>query len=449
MKCKYEVKIFCSKQAIIAITCLLSIIYVTLKIAVLFLIYLMKKELGFSFFVEPTVENQIFDQNINDIPDQLHQLDDSIEISSDYINRDTISSNETENFNQTFISKFNSKPKEAIKFFFQSICNLEVPKVTTPLLSKMKNTSEIDGDTISQSDATIIANLLLDKKISKIKLGYYLGIDHLIPRTILYEWIKLLDFNNLKFIDAMKLFLNSISLPPETEKIDRLLECFAKQYYTKNPDIVENNDAAYILAVAVLMLHTDAHSPKINKSSKMTKQQFINNLRGLNNGKDFPYSFLSELYDVVVEEEIMMNVVKRGYLEKHSRPERGISKQWKRRYFMLTSDHLLYYFKKKEDKEPRLIIPLESVCVSKAHQSKKKPYCFVIHDPMGGYVKSAKKRSDGSLEVSTHENFLLSAETEEERESWIESINSNILKNPYYQILKRRLSSSKSLFENY
>lgn len=49
-------------------------------------------------------------------------------------------------------------------------------------------------------------------------------------------------------------------------------------------------DTAYVLAFSLIMLNTDAHNPCIKQ--KMTKEQFILNNRGINNGEDFPISFL-------------------------------------------------------------------------------------------------------------------------------------------------------------
>ena len=46
-----------------------------------------------------------------------------------------------------------------------------------------------------------------------------------------------------------------------------------------NPDKVsENPDTILVLAFAIIMLNTDLHSPNVKR--KMSKEQFIRNLRG-------------------------------------------------------------------------------------------------------------------------------------------------------------------------
>ncbi len=52
------------------------------------------------------------------------------------------------------------------------------------------------------------------------------------------------------------------------------------------------------------MLNTDAHSPHIKQENRMTKPEFLTNNRGINGGKDLPHTFLEQLYDNIVSNEI-------------------------------------------------------------------------------------------------------------------------------------------------
>jgi Sec7-like guanine-nucleotide exchange factor len=56
-------------------------------------------------------------------------------------------------------------------------------------------------------------------------------------------------------------------------------------------------DTVYVLAFGLLMLHTDAHNPNLKKEQKMSAQQFIHNLRGIDDGADLPTEYLARLYD--------------------------------------------------------------------------------------------------------------------------------------------------------
>ena len=52
------------------------------------------------------------------------------------------------------------------------------------------------------------------------------------------------------------------------------------------------------------MLNTDAHSRQVK--NRMTKQGFIANNRGINDGQDLPEDFLSAIYDEITNNEIRM-----------------------------------------------------------------------------------------------------------------------------------------------
>lgn len=52
------------------------------------------------------------------------------------------------------------------------------------------------------------------------------------------------------------------------------------------------------------MLNTDAHNPQVKR--RMTKPDFIRNVRGINDGGDLPEDFLSVIFDDIVSNEIRM-----------------------------------------------------------------------------------------------------------------------------------------------
>ena len=53
-----------------------------------------------------------------------------------------------------------------------------------------------------------------------------------------------------------------------------------------NPRAFKSADTAYVLAYSVIMLNTDAHNPQVKV--KMTKEGFIKNNRGIDDGADLP-----------------------------------------------------------------------------------------------------------------------------------------------------------------
>ncbi|PHJ20589.1 sec7 domain-containing protein, partial [Cystoisospora suis] len=70
-----------------------------------------------------------------------------------------------------------------------------------------------------------------------------------------------------------------------------------------NAGLYECADCCYVLAFSLIMLHTDAHSPEIKPEHKMSKEDFVRNNRGINNGKDVDPAYLETLYERIVQEE--------------------------------------------------------------------------------------------------------------------------------------------------
>lgn len=84
------------------------------------------------------------------------------------------------------------------------------------------------------------------------------------------------------------------------------------------------------------MLNTDAHNPSIKR--KMTREQFIKNNSGINGGEDLSSSYLSQIYDRIIADEIKMerdaltytDAQKQGYLYKLSS---NTIHTWKKRWY--------------------------------------------------------------------------------------------------------------------
>lgn len=88
----------------------------------------------------------------------------------------------------------------------------------------------------------------------------------------------------------MRQFLYSFRLPGEAQKIDRLMEAFARELYnaitTATPpqqhhSIFKSADTVYVLAFSTIMLNTDLHSPMMDDNKRMSLEGFIENNSGL------------------------------------------------------------------------------------------------------------------------------------------------------------------------
>lgn len=120
----------------------------------------------------------------------------------------------------------------------------------------------------------------------------------------MHAFVDYMDFNQMKFVDALRMFLQSFRLPGEAQKIDRYMLKFAERYTAGNPGVFANADTAYILAFSVILLNTDAHNPQVKKP--MSKAEFVKNNRGIDDGKDLDEALLSGIYDEINANEIRM-----------------------------------------------------------------------------------------------------------------------------------------------
>ena len=84
------------------------------------------------------------------------------------------------------------------------------------------------------------------------------------------------------------------------------MEKFASRFCETNPSsgIFASADTAYVLSYSIIMLTTDLHSAQVK--NKMTKEQYIKMNRGINDSKDLPEEYLSQIYDEIAGSEIKM-----------------------------------------------------------------------------------------------------------------------------------------------
>ncbi|CAL8319657.1 unnamed protein product [Gadus morhua 'NCC'] len=77
-----------------------------------------------------------------------------------------------------------------------------------------------------------------------------------------------------------------------------------------NPDVVQqfhNPDTIFILAFAVVLLNTDMYSPNIKPQRKMGLDDFIRNLRGVDDGADIPREMVGGIYERIQQRELRSN----------------------------------------------------------------------------------------------------------------------------------------------
>ncbi|KAF7332149.1 Guanine nucleotide exchange factor [Mycena kentingensis (nom. inval.)] len=179
------------------------------------------------------------------------------------------------------IKKFNFKPKRGIQFLIE--------------------TGFIPG----REPEEIARFLLHTDGLNKAMIGEYLGEGEDENVAIMHAFVDMLDFRDLAFVEALRVFLQSFRLPGEAQKIDRFMLKFAQRYIDGNTQTpFANADTAYVLAYSVILLNTDHYNPQVKR--RMTKTDFIKNNRGINDGVDLPEEFLSGIFDEIDASEIRM-----------------------------------------------------------------------------------------------------------------------------------------------
>jgi len=178
------------------------------------------------------------------------------------------------------IKAFNLKPKNGIKLLIR------------------------DGFISSDKPADIARFLHQEERLDKAQIGEYLGEGDERHIEIMHAFVDYLDFTKMRFVDALRRFLQSFRLPGEAQKIDRFMLKFANRYVTGNPNAFANADTAYVLAYSVILLNTDLHSSNVVK--RMTLQDFIKNNRGINDNADLPDEYLAGIYEEIANNEIVL-----------------------------------------------------------------------------------------------------------------------------------------------
>lgn len=130
----------------------------------------------------------------------------------------------------------------------------------------------------------------------------HLGKNNDFSQLVASEYLSFFDFTGLSLDRALRNFLKAFPLMGETQERERVLVHFSRRFCHCNPQTPSSQDGAHTLTCALMLLNTDLHGHNIGK--KMSCQQFISNLEGLNNGKDFPKDLLKVLYNSIKNEKL-------------------------------------------------------------------------------------------------------------------------------------------------
>jgi cytohesin len=314
--------------------------------------------------------------------------------------------------------KFNTNPKAGIKYLIEH--------------------------RLLENDPENIAEFFIScKDLRKQAIGEYLGEKEDFNIKVMEYFIGKQSFRGQPLVPSLRQFLNSFRLPGEAQKIDRLMECFAKKYCEQNPTIFKSSDTCFVLCYSIIMLNTSLHNTSVKE--KITLEKFLQMHKDIEGCEDISEDLLLNLYENIRSEpfkspdedgnelgQAFYNPDRAGYLEKLNSGYRS----WKRRWFVL-NEMCLYYFESETDKSPKGIIPLESICVRMV-EDKSRPHTFEIYSNASEVIKSCKAEPKGKLVEGRHSVYRLAASTYDEMSAWTNAIQRNVYKNTFFSTLQVR-----------
>lgn len=180
--------------------------------------------------------------------------------------------------------------KKAVKFLVSKDFMPDTPQEVANFLRVYKN----------HFDPAAIGDFLGEGGTTPEEEEYY--------SQIRFRYTRAVPFVETDVEPALRLYLTGCGfrLPGEAQKINRFVEVFVKAFWQDNSGTpycpFAHPDTIHMLAYAIIMLNTDLHRANIDKKSKakkMTKEAFVNNLRGIDQGKDIDREYLSKIYDSI------------------------------------------------------------------------------------------------------------------------------------------------------
>ncbi|SAL99274.1 hypothetical protein [Absidia glauca] len=166
---------------------------------------------------------------------------------------------------------------------------------------------EVGGRSISRFEG--LCGLVTDEfckflfqQLNKKSLGEYLGKKD--NFDLLQVFMRQFNFEGKRMDEALRMVLETFRLPGESQQIIRVTDTFSDVYFESKPEGIANGDASQILAYSIIMLNTDQHNPQVRR--RMTLEDYMRNLRGVNGNADFSKDYLRGIYEAIRQDEIVM-----------------------------------------------------------------------------------------------------------------------------------------------
>ena len=171
-------------------------------------------------------------------------------------------------------------------------------------LEYLKSIGYINDKDIDSEAKDISSFFRNTPNLKKENIGEFLGENTDLSIKTLKYFTESFDFKNIDIVQALRLFLSTFLLPAEGQKIDRIIEHFASEYYNDNPTLFANADSAYYLFYGIMILQTELHNP--NVKDRMTLEGFKKLLEGQNIEVNLDGEYLTDIYNQILEEPLSL-----------------------------------------------------------------------------------------------------------------------------------------------
>ncbi|XP_014448899.1 PH and SEC7 domain-containing protein 3 isoform X2 [Tupaia chinensis] len=174
---------------------------------------------------------------------------------------------------------------------------------STEILEKEASESLSNGTSSNVEAAKRLAKRLYQlDRFKRSDVAKHLGKNNEFSKLVAEEYLKFFDFTGMTLDQSLRYFFKAFSLAGETQERERVLIHFSNRYFYCNPNTIASQDGVHCLTCAMMLLNTDLHGHNIGK--KMTCQEFIANLQGVNEGVDFSKDLLKALYNSIKNEKL-------------------------------------------------------------------------------------------------------------------------------------------------
>jgi len=177
------------------------------------------------------------------------------------------------------------------------------------------------------------------------------------------------------------------------------------------------------MAFSLILLNTDRHNPAIPENKKMTFPQFLRNNSGLWDGEDPPIELQEQLFNAIVNEEIVIKKQgdpdKRGWIKGIRGEYTDIGRRW-----LVLKNNELRWYKNPSQGEDRGIggrIVLDYVRILEDGSTGCMTVTGVLPNPIDYYIYDKHKMvKEDTMELQ----FFF--ENEQQLSLWVVAVNLNV-----------------------